>query len=88
MLLKQDFFFRSLGANRPLHIRVPDEGEGPFPVMYFFDGHNLFRDEDATYGTCWGLDRFMAESSWASSAATSATSASPNTCPTRRSAPG
>ena len=61
MLLKQDFFFRSLGANRPLHIRVPDEGEGPFPVMYFFDGHNLFRDEDATYGTCWGLDRFMAE---------------------------
>lgn len=50
MLLKQDFYFNSLGANRPLHIRVPDHGDGPFPVMYFFDGHNLFRDEDATYG--------------------------------------
>ena len=62
MLLKQDFFFRSLGADRPLHIRVPDEGEGPYPVMYFFDGHNLFRDEDATYGTCWGLDEYLA--SW------------------------
>ncbi len=61
MLLKQDFWFDSLGANRPLHIRVPDEGEGPFPVMYLFDGHNLFRDEDATYGKCWGLDAFMSE---------------------------
>ena len=30
--------------------------------MYFFDGHNLFRDEDATYGKSWGLDAFCA--SW------------------------
>ena len=60
MLIKQDFYFRALSANRPLHIRVPDAGEGPFPVMYFFDGHNLFRDEDATYGKCWGLDAFCA----------------------------
>ena len=60
MLIKQDFYFNSLGANRPLHIRVPDHGEGPFPVMYFFDGHNLFRDEDATFGKSWGLDAYMA----------------------------
>ena len=58
MLLKQDFYFNSLGANRPLHIRLPDKGEAPFPVMYFFDGHNLFRDEDATFGKSWGLDEF------------------------------
>ena len=50
MLLKQDFYFHSIAANRPLHIRVPDWGEPPYPVMYFFDGHNLFRDQDATYG--------------------------------------
>ena len=56
MLIKQDFYFNSLGANRPLHIRIPDHGEPPFPVFYFFDGHNLFRDEDATYGKSWGLD--------------------------------
>lgn len=62
MIIKQDFYFNSLGANRPLHIRVPDNGNGPFPVMYYFDGHNLFRDEDATYGKSWGLDEFMA--SW------------------------
>ncbi len=59
MLIKQDFYFHHLGAHRPLHIRVPD-GPGPFPVMYFFDGHNLFRDEDATYGKSWGLDAFCA----------------------------
>ena len=28
--------------------------------MYFFDGHNLFRDEDATYGKSWGLDAYCA----------------------------
>ena len=58
MLIKQDFYFQSLGANRPLHIRIPDQGTPPWPVMYFFDGHNLFRDEDATYGKCWGLDDY------------------------------
>ncbi len=62
MLIKQDFYFRSLDARRPLHIRVPDTGEPPSPVMYFLDGHNLFRDEDATYGKCWGLDGYL--SSW------------------------
>ena len=58
MLIKQDFYFHHLDAHRPLHIRVPD-GPGPFPVMYFFDGHNLFRDEDATYGKSWGLDEYL-----------------------------
>ena len=56
MLIKQDFHFQALNANRLLHIRIPDRGEPPYPVMYFFDGHNLFRDEDATYGKSWGLD--------------------------------
>ena len=60
MLIKQDFYFHALDAHRPLHIRLPDVGEPPFPVMYFFDGHNLFRDEDATYGKSWGLDAYCA----------------------------
>jgi len=58
MLIKQDFYFNSIGAYRRLHIRIPDHGEPPFPVFYFFDGHNLFRDEDATFGKSWGLDEF------------------------------
>ena len=27
--------------------------------MYFFDGHNLFYNEDATYGKSWGLKEFL-----------------------------
>ena len=26
-----------------------------FPVLYMFDGHNVFLDSDATYGTSWGM---------------------------------
>ena len=61
MLIKKDFYFSSINASRMLHIRMPDKGEGPFPVMYFFDGHNLFLNEDATYGKSWGLDEFMSK---------------------------
>ena len=30
-----------------------------FPVLYMFDGHNVFFDSDATYGKCWGMKTFM-----------------------------
>lgn len=30
-----------------------------YPVLYMFDGHNVFFDEDATYGKSWGMERFM-----------------------------
>jgi predicted alpha/beta superfamily hydrolase len=30
-----------------------------FPVLYMFDGHNVFFDEDATYGKSWGLKEFL-----------------------------
>ena len=33
-----------------------------FPVLYMFDGHNLFFDEEATYGKCWGLKEFLEDS--------------------------
>ncbi len=32
-----------------------------YPVMYMFDGHNVFFDEDATYGKSWGMAKFMDE---------------------------
>ncbi len=31
------------------------EDERRFPVLYMFDGHNLFADADATYGRAWRL---------------------------------
>lgn len=33
-----------------------------FPVLYMFDGHNLFFDGEATYGKCWGLKEFLEDS--------------------------
>ena len=30
-----------------------------FPVLYMFDGHNLFFNEDATYGKSWGLADYL-----------------------------
>ena len=37
--------------------------------MYMFDGHNVFFDEDATFGKSWGMNDYMertgsSSSSW------------------------
>lgn len=62
MIIKQDCLFTAKGKNRMLHIYLPDdynESDERYPVMYFFDGHNLYLDEDATYGKSWGLKPFL-----------------------------
>lgn len=30
-----------------------------YPVLYMFDGHNVFFDKDATYGKSWGMKDYM-----------------------------
>ena len=30
-----------------------------YPVLYMFDGHNVFYDSDATYGKSWGMAEFL-----------------------------
>lgn len=30
-----------------------------YPVLYMFDGHNVFFDSDATYGKSWGMQDYM-----------------------------
>ncbi|MBQ7801947.1 MAG: alpha/beta hydrolase [Oscillospiraceae bacterium] len=62
MLIKRDFLYTPKGKNRPLHIWLPEDYDSSgewYPVMYFFDGHNLFFDADATYGKSWGLKDFL-----------------------------
>lgn len=34
-------------------------GETRYPVLYMFDGHNLFTDEEATFGKCWGMEDYL-----------------------------
>lgn len=50
-------------APRNAYIYLPDYyDEAPdrrFPVMYMFDGQNVFFDSDATYGRSWGMYNFM-----------------------------
>ena len=62
MIVKRDCIYSPKGKNRPLHIYLPDDylsGMDRYPVLYFFDGHNLFSDSDATYGKSWGLKDFL-----------------------------
>ncbi len=35
------------------------EPEKRYPVLYMFDGHNVFFDSDATYGKSWGLGEYL-----------------------------
>lgn len=51
---------------RRAYIYIPDEAmedeEARYPVLYMFDGHNVFFDSDATYGKSWGMKKYMDES--------------------------
>ena len=51
---------------RRVYIYLPDEYyEKPkrqYPVLYMFDGHNVFYDEDATYGKSWGMEQYLQKS--------------------------
>ena len=35
-----------------------DDGK-KYPVLYMFDGHNVFFDSHATFGKCWGMKEYM-----------------------------
>lgn len=62
MVIKQDLYYWPADRIRTLHIYLPDNyfsSDERYPVMYFFDGHNLFFDHDATYGKCWGMKDFL-----------------------------
>ena len=30
-----------------------------YPVLYMFDGQNVFFDDNATYGKSWGLGKYL-----------------------------
>lgn len=62
MIEKREFLYSPRGKNRTLHIYLPkgyETSRERYPVMYFFDGQNLYRDGEATYGTSWGLEEFL-----------------------------
>ncbi len=48
---------------RRVYIYLPDtydsEPDRHYPVLYMFDGHNVFFDSDATYGKSWGMQEYL-----------------------------
>lgn len=62
MLQRFEFPYPPAKENRILHVYLPDDYEWSgekYPVLYMFDGHNIFVDQDATYGKSWGMKQFL-----------------------------
>ena len=65
MIIKWDVTIPALtgDASRRAYIYLPGAAErdpgARFPVLYMFDGHNVFFNEDATYGKSWGMGEYL-----------------------------
>ncbi len=65
MVVKWSITIPELTGEEPrnAYVYVPDgaeeEPERRYPVLYMFDGHNVFYDEDATYGKSWGMEEYL-----------------------------
>ena len=47
---------------RLVYIYLPDDYQTSgkrYPVLYMFDGHNIFFDTHATYGKSWGMGEYL-----------------------------
>ena len=68
MVKKWNVTIPKLSGDKPrkAYICLPESYETStekhYPVMYMFDGHNVFFDEDATFGKSWGMAKYMKES--------------------------
>ena len=47
---------------RRLYVYLPHDyyrSDRRYPVLYMFDGHNVFYDDHATYGKSWGMKEYL-----------------------------
>lgn len=67
MLIKWNVTIPRLSGSTPrkTYVYLPDsydaEPEKRYPVLYMFDGHNIFRDAYAAFGKSWGMERYLQE---------------------------
>lgn len=62
MVTKFERYFSPAGENRGIHLYLPDDyfdSQERYPVIYMFDGHNLYFDSDATFGKSLGMKDFL-----------------------------
>lgn len=68
MVKKWNVVIPKLSGEKPrrAYVWLPESYEESvekhYPVMYMFDGHNVFFDEDATFGKSWGMGEYMHKS--------------------------
>lgn len=57
-----EVFMIPFNLYRTVRVFLPEDyhqNEKQYPVLYMHDGQNLFKDEDASYGTSWGIADFL-----------------------------
>lgn len=64
MILIQKIQIPGMQTEKPrrLYVCLPkdyDKTDRRYPVLYMFDGHNVFYDRHATYGKSWGLREYL-----------------------------
>ena len=65
MVIKWDVTIPPLSGEKTRrgYVYLPEdydrEPEKRYPVLYMFDGHNVFFDEDTTYGKSWGMKEYL-----------------------------
>ncbi|MBE6680127.1 MAG: alpha/beta hydrolase, partial [Ruminococcaceae bacterium] len=65
MIIKWKLNYPCFSGDEPrnAYVYLPKEArkntDKRFPVLYMFDGHNVFFDYDATYGKSWGMKEYM-----------------------------
>ena len=64
MILVKNIQIPELPTKKPrrLYICLPkdyEKSERRYPVVYMFDGHNVFYDRHATYGKSWGFREYL-----------------------------
>ena len=70
MVIRMDVTIPPLTGDkvRKGYVYLPDDYNNDplkrYPVMYMFDGHNVFFDSDATYGKSWGMTSYMNWTTW------------------------
>lgn len=62
MIKKFQTYITPFNDERTVHLYLPDDYDNSderYPAIYMYDGHNLYLDEDATYGKSWGFNEFF-----------------------------
>ena len=64
MIIVRKIQIPSLPTEKPrrLYIYLPKDYEASerrYPVLYMFDGHNVFYNSHATYGKSWGMKEYL-----------------------------